>query len=75
MLFFYISEDLHLRSNSRRELLDLLTLRFFSFNRNLTLRIYSVSTSDLVNYHLNNNAQQKIKGVYDLPPDSSRLVD
>ena len=34
MLFFYISEDLHLRSNSRRELLDLLTLRYYSFNRN-----------------------------------------
>ena len=59
MLFFYISEDLHLRSNSRRELLDLLTLRFFSFNRNLTLRIYSASTSDLVNYHLNNNKQDQ----------------
>lgn len=75
MLFFYISEDLHLRSNSRRELLDLLTLRFFSFNRNQTLRIYSVPTTDLVQYHINNSAQQKIKGVYDLPPDEKRLVD
>ena len=75
MLFFYISEDLHLRSNSRRELLDLLTLRFFSFNRNQTLRIYSVPTTDLIQYHINNSAQQKIKGVYDLPPDDKRLVD
>ena len=75
MLFFYISEDLHLRSNNRRELLDLLTLRFYSFNRNQTLRIYSVPTSDLVKYHINNSATQKIKGVYDLPPNESRLVD
>ena len=56
MLFFYISEDLHLRSNNRRELLDLLTLRYYSFNRNETLRIYSVPTSDLIKYHINNSA-------------------
>ena len=68
MLFFYISEDLHLRSNNRRELLDLLTLRYYSFNRNVTLKIYSVPTSDLIQYHINNVAEQKIKGVYDLPP-------
>ena len=34
MLFFYLSEDLHLSSTQRTELLNLLTLRFFSFNRN-----------------------------------------
>ena len=34
MLFFYLSEDLHLSSLQRTELLNLLTLRFFSFNRN-----------------------------------------
>lgn len=56
MLFFYISEDLHLRSNNRRELLDLLTLRYYSFNRNETLRIYSVQTSELIKYHINNSA-------------------
>ena len=57
MLFFFSSEDLHLRSNSRRELLDLLTLRFFSFNRNKTLKIYSVPTVDLIKYHINNDPQ------------------
>lgn len=31
--------------------------------------------SDLVKYHINNSAQQKIKGVYDLPPTETRLVD
>lgn len=51
MLFFYYTEDLHLSSNSRRELLDLLTLRFFTFNRNITLKIYSVPTAQLVKYH------------------------
>lgn len=75
MLFFFISEDLHLRSNNRQELLDLLTLRFYSFNRNYTLRIYSVPASSLINYHYNNSAQNKINGVYDLPPDDARLVD
>ena len=34
MLFFYLSEDLHLSSNNRLDLLNLLTLRFFAFNRN-----------------------------------------
>lgn len=43
MLFFYNSDDLHLRSNVAEEILALLTLRFFHFNRNYTLRIYAVS--------------------------------
>lgn len=75
MLFFYSSEDLHLRSNSRSELLSLLTLRFFSFVRNKTLKIYSVPTVDLIKYHINNDPQQKIRGNYDLPPEESRLLD
>jgi len=74
-LFFFSSIDLHLRSNNRRELLDLLTLRFFSFNRNKTLKIYSVSTSDLIKYKINNEQQQKIRGNYDLPPEETRLLD
>jgi len=32
-----------------------------------------VPTTDLVNYHLNNNPAQKINGIYDLPDDSTRL--
>ena len=75
MLFFFMSEDLHLRSNNREELLSLLRLRFYSFNRNYTLRIYSVPSSSLANYHLNNTTQNKINGVYDLPPDNTRLLD
>lgn len=55
MLFFYISDDLHLRSANRNDLLALLTLRYFSFNRNKTLKIYSVPTRDLIQYHLNND--------------------
>lgn len=60
MLFFYMSEDLHLSSTSRRELLDLLTLRFFAFNRNITLKIYSVPTKELVMYQKTNDAASKI---------------
>ena len=75
MLFFYISEDLHLRSANRRELLDLLILRYFNYNRNRTLHIYGVPTADLIRYSINNSAQQKIRGQYDLPPDECRLLD
>lgn len=48
MLFFFISDDLHLRSADRQMLLSLLTLRFCTFNRNKTLKIYSVPTRDLI---------------------------
>jgi len=69
MLFFFISEDLHLRSDNRQELLNLLTLRYFSFNRNKTLKIYAVPTQELIRYHLNNDPNAKMQGIYDLPPE------
>jgi hypothetical protein len=75
MLFFYNSDDLHLRSQVAEEILALLTLRFFHFNRNFTLRIYSVSDKQLQVYHSTNSAQNKMAGVYDLPDDSTRLKD
>ena len=75
MLFFYISEDLHLRSENRTELLNLLTLRYFSFNRNKTLKIYAVATQELIKYHLNNDPNQKMQGIYDLPTEDKRLLD
>ena len=75
MLFFYNSEDLVLRSNARRELLDLLTLRYINFNRNRTLQIYSVTTRDLIRYHINNDPVSKQNEVYDLPPQDTRLRD
>lgn len=75
MLFFYNSDDLHLRSGVAEELLALLTLRFFHFNRNFTLRIYSVSDKQLQVYHSTNSAQNKMAGVYDLPDDATRLKD
>ena len=56
MLFFYISEDLHLRSNRRDELLALLTLRFAHFNRNTTLKIYAVTTNELIRYNIHNSS-------------------
>lgn len=75
MLFFFLSDDLHLRSNQRDELIALLSLRYYHFNRENTLRIYAVPSKDLFNYHLNNSEQNKRNGVYDLPPDNSRLLD
>ena len=75
MLFFFISEDLHLRSNRRDELLALLTLRFANFNRNTTLKIYSVTTNELIRYNIHNSSQNKIAGIFDIPPDEARLRD
>lgn len=51
MLFFYNSDDLHLRSSVREELLSMMTLRFFHFNRNYTLRIYNVTDKQLQVFH------------------------
>ena len=39
MLFFYLSEDLHLSSNNRKELLDLLTLRNRSSSKGRTISL------------------------------------
>ena len=39
------------------------------------MKIYSVPNNDLLRYHQTNNAKNKIKGVYDLPDDSTRLLD
>jgi len=75
MLFFYNSDDLHIRSSSAKELQTMLTLRFFTFNRNYTLRIYSVTDNQLCLYHQTNNAENKMNKVYDLPDDSTRLKD
>ena len=51
MLFFERSEDLHISSKKRDELIQILQLRFINFNRNTTLRIYSVPTKELMVYH------------------------
>ena len=34
-----------------------------------------MTTNQLLRYHQTNNAKNKIKGVYDLPEESTRLVD
>jgi hypothetical protein len=43
MLFFERSDDLHVSTKNRKEVLDLLKLRFNCLNRNITLRVYSVT--------------------------------
>ena len=75
MLFFYRSDDLHIRCDCREELLALLTLRFANFNRNRTLKIYSVTDKQLGVFHQTNSAQNKMANIYDLPTDEERLKD
>lgn len=75
MLFFERSDDLHVSTKNRKDVLDLLKLRFNCLNRNITLRCYSVTNQQLLTYHKTNNSKNKIAGIYDLPDDSQRLLD
>jgi hypothetical protein len=43
MIFFENTEDLVISCDNRKDLLDLLKLRFNCLNRNITLRVYGVS--------------------------------
>ena len=43
MLFFIRSDDLVISANNRKELLDLLKLRFNCINRNITLKVFAVT--------------------------------
>jgi len=43
MLFFEQSDDLAITSKNRKDMLDLLKLRFNNLNRNITLRVFSVT--------------------------------
>ena len=74
MLFFERSEDLHVSSKKRAELITILQLRFINFNRNITLRIYSVPSSDLMMYHQTNTAKNKMAGIFDLPSNNARVL-
>jgi len=75
MIFFYNSDDLQIRSTNPDELMNMLTLRFFHFNRNYTLRIYAVTDKQLSVFQQTNDQQNKMAGVYDFPDDSTRLKD
>lgn len=70
MLFFERSDDLQVSTKNRKEVLDLLKLRFNCLNRNITLRVYSVSDKELLMYLKNNDSKNKKAGIYDLPDDS-----
>lgn len=56
-------------------MLDLLKLRFNCLNRNITLRVFSVTDKELKALIKNNNPQSKAAGIIDLPEDSQRLLD
>jgi hypothetical protein len=56
MLFFERSDDLTVSSVNRKDMLDLLKLRFNCLNRNITLRVFVVTNVDLAKLIRNNNA-------------------
>ena len=74
MIFFERSQDLIIRVKKERQtLLDLLKLRFNCLNRNVTLRVFSVSGSQLMIMNRTNSLVNKRQGIFDLPDDSVRL--
>lgn len=74
MLFFEKYDDLHASCKNRKDLLDLLKLRYNNVNRNITLRVYGVTVAQMATYMKTNSSQNKRAGVYDLPEDSQRLL-
>ena len=74
MLFFERYDDLHASCKNRKDLLDLLKLRFNNLNRNITLRCFNVNVEQLRTVMKTNTPQNKRAGVYDLPDDSSRML-
>lgn len=72
MLFFERSEDLHVSSKKREELIQMLQLRFINFNRNITLRIYNTSAKEIMGFHQTNTSKNKIAGIFDLPDEDTR---
>lgn len=54
-------------------MLDLLKLRYNCINRNITLRVYSITDQEIIKFMRNNTSKQKEKGIFDLPDDSARL--
>lgn len=59
MIFFERLEDLHLATNNRNDVINMLKLRFNNINRNITLRHFSVDDATLVEVHRNNDKKQK----------------
>ena len=74
MLFFERSEDLHVSSKKREELIQMLQLRFINFNRNITLRIYNTTAAEIMGFHQTNTSKNKIAGIFDLPDETTRDV-
>ena len=74
-IFFERLEDLHMATNNRSDVINMLKLRFNNINRNITLRHFQVDDSTLATVHRNNDKKQKQAGIYDLPDDSTRLLD
>lgn len=75
MIFFERSDDLVVSAKNRKEVISLLQLRFNCINRNITLRVFSVSNQQLMTHHKTNNSKNKKAGIIDLPDDCQRLLD
>jgi len=75
MIFFERSDDLVMSTENRKDLLDLLKLRYNCLNRNITLRVFQVTNQQLIMYHRNNNRANKQAGVFDYPDEALRQRD
>lgn len=75
-LFFERSDDLHVSiANNRKDVLNMLKLRFNNINRDITLRHFAVTDQMLRQLQINNNQKNKLAGIFDLPEDTFRLLD
>lgn len=74
-IFFERSDDLHISCAKRKDMLDLLKLRFNCLNRNITLRCYGVTSEQLITFMRNNIPQNKRRGAFDLPEEQCRMRD
>ena len=73
MIFFERTDDLHVSCPKRKEMLDLLKLRFNCINRNITLRVFGVTNKELIKFMQSNVQSTKRRGQIDLPEDNLRL--
>jgi len=74
MLFFERYDDLHASAPNRKDLLDLLKLRFNCLQRDVTLRVFGVSVTQMATFMKTNNAQNKRANIFDLPDNDLRIT-
>jgi hypothetical protein len=75
ILFFEKYDDLHASCKNRKDIVDLLKLRFNNLNRNTTLRCFGVNITNIVHFMKTNTTPAKRAGVFDLPDDNLRMLN